>query len=113
MDSLDRYRQIIEDALSYFVGIKYANAPEIDNHPLFDRTHDHYAIVSTGWMPNERSGHGCLLHLQIKNGKIWIHRDGTEDGIADDLLAAGVPYGDIVLAFHRPEIRPYTEFATG
>jgi hypothetical protein len=35
----------------------------------------------------------------------------TEDGIATDLLEAGVPKEDIVLAFHAPEMRPYTEFA--
>ena len=55
--------------------------------------------------------HGCIIHLEIINGKIWIQRDGTEDGIATDLLAAGVPKSDIVLAFHPPEIRQHTDFA--
>ena len=55
--------------------------------------------------------HGCIVHLEIINGKIWIQRDGTEDGIAADLLAAGVPKSDIVLAFHPPEIRQHTDFA--
>lgn len=51
------------------------------------------------------------IHLQIINGKIWIQRDGTEDGIATDLLAAGIPKEQIVLAFKPEHIRPYTEFA--
>ena len=34
-----------------------------------------------------------------------------EEGIATALLAAGVPKEDIVLAFHSPEKRKYTEFA--
>jgi XisI protein len=43
--------------------------------------------------------------------KIWIHRDGLEDGIANELVKAGIPKTQIVLGFHPPNIRPYTEFA--
>jgi hypothetical protein len=35
----------------------------------------------------------------------------TEVGIANELIEAGVPKEDIVLAFHHPEERKYTEFA--
>ncbi|WP_422387058.1 element excision factor XisI family protein [Anabaena sphaerica] len=52
------------------------------------------------------------MHIDIKNGKIWIQHDGTEVGIATLLLIKGVPKQDIVLAFHAPEMREFTEFAT-
>ncbi|NER33043.1 MAG: XisI protein [Oscillatoria sp. SIO1A7] len=45
--------------------------------------------------------------------KIWIQRDGTEDGMATELAAAGIPKEQIVLAFHPPELRQYTEYAAG
>lgn len=32
-------------------------------------------------------------------------------GIADELVAAGIPLEQIVLAFHPTEIRQYTEYA--
>ncbi len=32
--------------------------------------------------------------------------------VVDDLLAAGISKGDIVLGFHHPSKRPLTEFAT-
>lgn len=35
--------------------------------------------------------HGCLLHVEIIDDKIWIQRDGTEDGIADELVEAWHP----------------------
>ena len=41
----------------------------------------------------------------------WIQQDGTEDGIATDLMVAGIPKERIVLGFKRPESRKYTEFA--
>ena len=34
-----------------------------------------------------------------------------EDGIAEELINAGIPKSDIVLGFHEPEIRQYTGFA--
>lgn len=55
--------------------------------------------------------HGCILHLEIRDDKIWIHRDGTEDGIPRELLAEGVPKDKIVLGFYTPEKRKITDFA--
>ncbi|WP_229424134.1 XisI protein [Moorena producens] len=69
-----------------------------------------YLLLHTGWKDNRRT-HGCSLHLDIKNGKIWIQHDGTEIGIATQLLELGVPAEDIVLGFHSPNMRQYTEFA--
>ena len=79
---------------------------------LFDSEQDHYQLLYVGWRGNERS-FGCILHLDIKGGKIWIQHDGTEVGIANQLVELGVPKQDIVLAFHEPEIRQYTDFGTG
>ena len=50
-------------------------------------------------------------HLDIKGGKIWIQWNGTEDDIAAELVALGVPKHDIVLGFHTPLLRQYTEYA--
>jgi len=59
-----------------------------------------------------RACNGCLIHVDLKDGKFWIQRDGTEYGIARELVDAGVPKDLIVLAFRPPEVRKYTEFAT-
>ncbi|WP_332995586.1 element excision factor XisI family protein [Microcoleus sp. A006_D1] len=34
---------------------------------------------------------GCLIYIEIKDGKIWIERDRTEIGVANELVEAGVP----------------------
>lgn len=46
----------------------------------------------------------------ITAGKIWIQYDGTEVGIANQLVELGVPKQDIILAFHKPSVRKYTDF---
>ncbi|WP_437954869.1 element excision factor XisI family protein [Sorangium sp. So ce119] len=42
--------------------------------------------------------------------KIWIQRDGTERGIARELIREGIPPERVVLAFRPSGARPYSEF---
>lgn len=109
MDKIERYREIIERILSEYAAIPYAYG-EIKSEPVFDHQRDSYLLVNVGWHKGRRM-HGCLVHIDIIDGKIWIHRDGTEDGIAADLEREAIPKSDIVLAFHAPEIRKHTDYA--
>lgn len=111
MDKLIHYRSIIQEILDEYSQYrpKYG---QVDVEQIADTTRDHYQLITVGWNGNERI-HGCLFHLDIKDGKIWIQHDGTEDGIANKLVERGVPKTDIVLAFHTPFRRQFTEFAVG
>ncbi len=108
MDTLKDYQQIIERVLTDYAQIPYAYG-EIETKTVFDRVKDRYLLMDVGW--DKRRVHGCLVHLDIIDGKVWIQRDGTEDGIAIELEAAGIPKSQIVLAFRPPEIRQYTGYA--
>lgn len=109
MDNLDAYRQIIETVLADYASVPYAYG-EIQTETVFDRVHDHYLLVTVGWH-NIRRIHGSIVHIDIIDGKVWIQRDGTEHGIANDLVRAGIPKDHIVLGFREPEIRQHSEFA--
>ena len=94
MDRLiEKYRQIIKNVLSEYINIDYAYG-NIKNEAIFDDVNNRYIILSLGWQKNKRI-HGSLIHIDIIDDKIWIQRDGTEDGIANDLVAAGIPKTDI------------------
>jgi hypothetical protein len=71
---------------------------------------DHYQLVHAGWHKQHRK-YGCLIHMDIKDGKIWVQHDGTESGVANELVELGVSKEDIVLAYHPPYKRAYTTFA--
>jgi hypothetical protein len=88
------------------------NAQEYEVQTIFDSEHDHYQLLYVGW-PGDKRDFGCILHLDIKGGKIWIQHDGTEEGIANRLVEMGVPKQDIILAFHEPYVRQFTDFGTG
>ena len=77
---------------------------------LFDTDRDRYQVINMGWQELTRI-FGCIIYVEIKEGKIWIERDGTEIGIANELVEAGVPKQDIVLAFKAPYKRKFTDFA--
>ena len=57
--------------------------------------------------------YGPMMHLDIKNEKIWIQQNTTEVDIALELMSMGVPKQDIVIGFHTPKMRQFTDFAVG
>lgn len=109
MDTLNNYRDVIEKVLTNYAAVSYANG-EIENEIILDRTNDRYLVMSLGW-DNVRRIHGCVVHIDIIDGLIWIQRDGTEDGIAIELEQEGVPKDKIVLGFHEPDVRQHTGYA--
>ena len=51
------------------------------------------------------------VYVHLKNNKIYIEEDWTEEGIANKLIREGVPKEEIVLAFYSPEHRKFTDCA--
>ncbi|MFN6484420.1 MULTISPECIES: XisI protein [unclassified Nostoc] len=109
MDTLDNYRQIIEKILTEYAQLPYAHG-ELERQLIIDKNATHYLLITLGW-ENKQRVHGCLVHIDIINDKIWIQRDGTEDGIANEFVSVGIPKDRIVLAFQPTEVRKYTDFA--
>jgi len=109
MDRLTEYRAIIKDILTEYAQFKPSYG-EIETEVIFDEARDHYEVMYVGWEGVKRI-HGSLIHVDIRDGKVWIQHDGTESGIAEELVEAGIPRDHIVLGFHSPEIRRHTQFA--
>ncbi len=109
MEKVERYRAYIQQLLTEYAN-QHSSNDEVETETIFDTERDHYQIVYAGWK-NRRRMYGCVLHLDIKDGKIWLQHDGTEIGFADELVKLGVPKEDIILAFHEPFMRQYTGFA--
>jgi hypothetical protein len=101
MDTLNRYRDLVERVLTDYASIPFSHG-EIETQTVFDRRSDHYLLMLLGCEGIYRV-HGCLVHIDIRDGKLWIQRDGTERGIARELVEAGVPAEDIILAFRIPD----------
>lgn len=109
MDTSNHWCSILEKILLEYVAILKPYG-DVKTYLITSEDHNHFLLMHEGWNDQKRV-HGMIVHAEIQDGKIWIHYDGTEDGITDELVAAGVPKDHIVLAFHPPHIRPHTGYA--
>ena len=114
MDKLNQYCNVIKKILTDYeqLASQTPNPDGVDSILAFDEHRDQYLWFQTGWH-NDHKVRGITVYVRIKNEKIYIEEDWTEEGIATELLreGEGVPKEDIVLAFHDPESRKFTEFA--
>jgi XisI protein len=110
MNKLEQYRSIVKEILTEYHTLNLKAESETESVLAFDEVNDQYLLMLMGWNRDERIKN-TMIHVRLKNGKIWIEEDCTEDGVATDLLAKGVERASIVLAFHPPQVRQYTEFS--
>ena len=111
MDKIEQYREVVQKLLQEYVKLSRDNSG-IETELICDTIRDHYQIVHVGWL-GERRIYGCILHLDIKDGKIWLQHNGTENDIGEELFEMGVPKTDITIGFHSPFKRQFTEYAVG
>ncbi len=109
MVEVSEYPKLITDIIKEYAKIPPA-VGDIETEVIVDEQIGHYELMRSGWV-NGRRVHGALIHVDVRGDKILIQHDGTEDGVANQLVAAGVPKDKIVLAFRSPEFRKYTDFA--
>jgi hypothetical protein len=109
MDTINRYRNIIEKVLVAHASIP-SSTGEIQFQTVFDRDKDHYLLVQVGWGRQKRI-YGTLAHVDLVHDKVWIQQDGIEEGLANQLCDAGIPAEHIVLGYRIPEVRRHTGYA--
>lgn len=111
MDKLNEYRDKVKELLNKYTQYKPSYG-DVEVEQIFDTERDHYQIISVGWN-NQKRVYGPIMHLDIKNAKIWIQQNTTEVDLALELMEMGVPKHDIVIGFHTPKMRQLTDFAVG
>ncbi len=109
MDKRERYRLIVTRLIEEYASYKPSNG-QIETEAIVDRDRNHYEVMHVGW-DGIRRIHGSVVHIDIIGDKVWLQYEGTTPPVADELVAAGIPREDIVLGFHPPEVRKYTDFA--
>ncbi|HZF40009.1 MAG TPA: XisI protein [Blastocatellia bacterium] len=100
-DKLNKYRDIIERTLTD-IALYIPRDEQAPHKTFFDRKSDN---------EDDERIHHFVIHLEIINGKVWVQADNTDLNVTKELERAGIPKNDIVLGFHPPDVRPYTEYA--
>jgi uncharacterized iron-regulated membrane protein len=108
MDKLDNYRVILRRLVEEYASYQpsYGN---IKTEAVIDPHRDHYEVIQMGWLGTRRV-HGSVIHIDIRDGKVWIEHNGTDARLGEELVAAGIPRQDIVLGFQPEELRPASGF---
>lgn len=110
MDTRFKYQGIIKTVLQNHANYRATLPDGYTSQVIFDDERGHYLVLDFGWSGNKYL-HATPIHLSLVVDKVWIQCDETEEGIATDLMEAGIPKEDIVLGFRYPKIRKYTGFA--
>jgi hypothetical protein len=110
MANIEQSRAIVKALVKQY-GEFFAQDKTVDTEIIMDEQRDHYQVLQVGW-EEEKRVYGCLLHLDIKNGKVWIQHNRTEFEVGEELAKLGLAKNEMVVGFHAPAIRPFTEYAT-
>jgi hypothetical protein len=111
MGQLDKYRAIVRRLIEEYANYTPAHG-DIRTEAVVDTEHDHYEVMEVGW-DGKRRVHGSIIHIDIRDGKVWIEYNGTDAEIGEELVAAGIPRQDIVLGFQPADVRPLTRYGVG
>jgi hypothetical protein len=109
MDKLAHYRESIKSFLRTYAE-SIANDSEIEVELVFDTENDHYLLFDIGWQKSRRV-HDCIFHLDIKDGKIWLQENNTDLEVDEELQEMGIMKDEIVVGFHHPSMRKYSDYA--
>lgn len=113
MDKIKKYDQVLKKVLGAYSedrGAIELSPNAVKTHLLVDDENHHYQVLRMGWQ-NGKQVFSVIFHFDIINGKIWAQRNMSDYDIIGDIEAEDVPKSDIVLAFHTPEMRKFTEYA--
>ena len=108
MDKVAQYRQYVQTLLSQYVADDRSD-DEVEVQLIFDTERDHYQWMNVGWQECDRI-YRCIVHFDIKDRKIWLQQNLTDQNPAAELVEMGVPKEDIVLGLHPPFKRQYTDY---
>ncbi|NEO90846.1 MAG: XisI protein [Moorea sp. SIO3G5] len=108
MDKVAQYREYVQRLLNDYAQDDISN-DEMEVQLIFDTVRDHYQWMNVGWEDLNRI-YRSIVHLDIKDGKIWLQQNLTDLNPAEELVDMGVPREDIVLGLQAPYKRQYTDY---
>src|SRR5437868_3567842 len=98
METIDTLREAIHSLFA-----EWEKLPRIPSDwkivSVQDEQHDRYTLQHVNFT-QDRYEARLLAYLEIRDGKIWILTDNTEEGIASELVGQGVSKDQIVLGFY-------------
>ena len=103
MESLATWPQAIRAVLTLPPTAAYP-MPKLCEELVENAAHDRFLVVRTGWYGG-KNFYAVIQDVELRDGRVWIHRNNTEHDLVEELVEAGVAADKIVLATVAPELR--------
>ena len=102
MDTLKKYKTIIDSVLKNHNGFPSRDFPLLQNQIVIDLEKKHFIQLTYGWNGYNYL-HYVTFHIELKDdGKVWIHQNRTDVNIEDELIAMGIPKDYLVFGMVEP-----------
>ena len=113
MDKIAHYRAIVQQLMTEYANYGSGSPSDrtVEQELIWDEKNDRYLLLTLGWKNNNHRIYNCFIHLEIRDGKVWIQRNMTDVDLAEELVAQGIAKQDIVLGLHSPFKRQFTDYA--
>lgn len=97
--TLTTYQQIVIQLLTQYSEIPYAH-DDLADETIFDHDAGRYLLLTIGWQGHKRVN-TIVLHLDVRidnnDETVWIQCNNTDQDIANELVALGIPLKNIVI----------------
>ena len=97
MDKIKKYRKALKDILVRHSKIKFENMPLVKSEVIIDTNKRHFVLMDMGWS-NLGFIHKWVFHLEIKEDKVYLHKNMTDFDIVEALIENGIKKTDIVIS---------------
>lgn len=98
MDSVKKYQDILRKTLEAHTKISIANMPKVKSELIIDEGKKHFILIDIGWDKDEFI-HDWVYHFELKNGKVYGHKNTTDFDIVGQLIKNGIAKKDIIISF--------------
>jgi len=103
MDKIKKYKKIIRKVYLEMAKLQPENMPLVKSNIIIDKEERHFILMDMGW---SQLGfiHNWVFHFEIKDGKVYGHKNMTDFDIVAELVENGIDKKDIVITvLEEPE----------
>ncbi|MEZ4708798.1 MAG: XisI protein [Caldilineaceae bacterium] len=93
--TVENYRQIVKQLLTIYSQIPYVH-DDLFDETIFDDESGRYLLVTMGWQGSKRIN-TIVLHLDLRDDKVWIQCNNTDQDIVQELVQSGIAPADIAI----------------
>lgn len=98
MDRLKKYQTAIIKLVNAQAAIAQNSIDQTQTQAVLDTKNHHYLLLQLGW-EEDVFLHHCLLHIDLKDGKVWVQQNWMDIDLEALLEAGGIDKSDIVAGF--------------